>query len=309
MSVPYENIIIGTYTSDGTARDLELPFIPDSFEIWNLTNQGSSANPGVVKRAEWFNGMDDASAFVVKNTAGLATDTSSVITTGGFTPIDGTAGQLGPQIAITSISQANPALVTTTAPHGLATGDIVGLYNTTAMLQVATIFFVITVTGATTFTIELDTTGFAAAATGGFARKVNKFSNWVPPAIYITNITQANPGVVTTSVEHGYATGDIYRLHVPAAFGMVEADGLQVTITVLTATTFSIGVDTTTFTAFAFPASADVPVTFPIVDPVGEFGTALTDSVDNTASYGIQLGTVVVGANNDVVFYRAIKGV
>lgn len=308
MALAYENIIINSLVSTGAPQVLNLPFIPDEFETWNQTNQGSTANPGVVKRAQWFSGMAAGSAFVVKNTDGAATDTSAVITTGGFTAVDGGAAELGPKVTITSISQANPAVVTATA-HGLSTGDIVGLYNTTGMLQVDVIFFVVTRTGANTFTIQLDTSGFAAPATGGFFRKVNKFSNWVPPAIYVTNITQANPGVVTTSVPHGYATGDIYRLHVPDAFGMVEANNLQVTITVLTATTFSIGVDTTAFTAFAFPASAGVPFTFADVVPVGEIGTALTDSIHNTASLGIQLGTSVCGALNDVIWYRAIKGV
>src|SRR5271170_5570285 len=316
MAVSYENTIIGKVISTGAPQDLLLPFIPDEFETWNQTNQGSTATPGVVKKSTWFNGMAADSAFVVQNTAGAATDTSSVITSGGFTAIDGGALELGPSILITSITQANPAVVTTGTPHGLTTGDIVGFYNVTGMQQISTLFVVVTVTGASTFTIQLNTTGFAAPATAGFIRKVNKYSNWVPPAIVITNITQANPGVVTTSVPNGYATNDIYRLILPqiaglatAAWGMSQLNEVQVTITVLTPTTFSVGIDTTAFTAFNFPPSGNVPFSFPEVIPVGEFGVALTDSVDNTASFGVHFGSAVAGATNDVIWYRAMKGV
>lgn len=64
----------------------------------------------------------------------------------------------------------------------------------------------------------------------------------------ISGITQANPGVVT-STSHGLTTGDSVVLK--NIVGMTQLNGSEVTVTVLTANTFSIGVNTTGFTAYA----------------------------------------------------------
>lgn len=64
----------------------------------------------------------------------------------------------------------------------------------------------------------------------------------------ITGITLANPGVVT-QVAHGYATGD--HIWLDAIVGTTQLNRRQVTITVLTANTYSIGIDTTAYTAWA----------------------------------------------------------
>lgn len=64
----------------------------------------------------------------------------------------------------------------------------------------------------------------------------------------ITGITAANPGVVT-AVAHGFATGDIVSLS--EIVGMVQLNGQTVTVTKLTADTFSIGVDTSAYTAYS----------------------------------------------------------
>jgi uncharacterized protein (TIGR02217 family) len=64
----------------------------------------------------------------------------------------------------------------------------------------------------------------------------------------ITDITQAANGVVTTSVNHGFNTGDQIKL--TDVNGMIEVNDLYFNITVLTPTTFELNVDTTTFTAY-----------------------------------------------------------
>ena len=63
-----------------------------------------------------------------------------------------------------------------------------------------------------------------------------------------TAITQANPGVVTTAVAHGLSTNDVVTL--TGVAGMVEILGTtRYTITVISPTSFSIGANTTTYTA------------------------------------------------------------
>ena len=68
-------------------------------------------------------------------------------------------------------------------------------------------------------------------------------------AASISEITRANPGVVTAA-RHGYLTKDQVVHAVPSANGMAELDSRVCTITVITPDTYSIGIDTSRFSAF-----------------------------------------------------------
>ena len=71
----------------------------------------------------------------------------------------------------------------------------------------------------------------------------------------ITAITKASPGVITTSVAHGFNNGDqIKMLNVG---GMAELNNNYYTITVVSTTQFSIGVNTTSFTTFTTGGTAN----------------------------------------------------
>lgn len=61
--------------------------------------------------------------------------------------------------------------------------------------------------------------------------------------INITAITNANPGVATTDLNHGYATGQVFQIN--GATGITGINGVNLTATVLTEKTFSIGINTT----------------------------------------------------------------
>jgi hypothetical protein len=61
-----------------------------------------------------------------------------------------------------------------------------------------------------------------------------------PDRIAISNISNANPAVVTTSTNHNLTTGQVVRLHVPIGYGMTALNQVQAIITVLTPTTFSL---------------------------------------------------------------------
>ncbi len=82
--------------------------------------------------------------------------------------------------------------------------------------------------------------------------------------VEITAITKANPGVVTTSANHGLINGDLVSLD--QIVGMIELNlGADpelnpYTVTVLTPTTFEIGVDTTSFTAYVSDGCVLMPV-------------------------------------------------
>lgn len=67
------------------------------------------------------------------------------------------SGIISPNGTVTNISNANPAQVTTSAPHGLTTGSKVGLTGDRTLMQPQELNqkqYIITVTGANTFTLN-----------------------------------------------------------------------------------------------------------------------------------------------------------
>lgn len=60
----------------------------------------------------------------------------------------------------------------------------------------------------------------------------------------ITNITNANPGVVTTALNHGLPSG--LKVTITSATGLTALNNQILTITVISQTSFSIGINTTT---------------------------------------------------------------
>lgn len=70
-------------------------------------------------------------------------------------------------VNISGITQANPGVVTTAAPHGYSTGNRVYIAGVTGMTEVNDVVFTITVTGAATFELGVDTSGYGAYGGGG----------------------------------------------------------------------------------------------------------------------------------------------
>lgn len=61
----------------------------------------------------------------------------------------------------------------------------------------------------------------------------------------VASITKANPGVVVTTLNHGYTTGQVAQIN--GALGMTAINGAPFTATVIDQKTFSIGIDTTAY--------------------------------------------------------------
>ena len=313
MSIQGSNLFYGTFTSDGNPETISFGTTVTNFNLWNLTQFNSTANPGVLKRAWFIATQPSASYFGVVNTNGAATDQSIYATTNGFTPIDYDALPSFASTVIVSVSQANPAVVTSTA-HGLLTGDTVVLTSVTAMQQLSGMVFTVTRTGADTFTVPVNSSGFAAAGSGGAVRKIflNRF---VEREAYITNITAASSAVVTTAINHGYQVGDVvsFRVSQNGAYGMTQINGLQGAITAVgSVTTFTVNIDSSGFTAWTWPTSANAFVqSHPVVIPVGAAGTSpnyLGDATDNAGFKGLILGSAVCGASSDVIHWTASVG-
>ena len=307
MSSPLNATLTGTFTSDGAVRNITLPSGYDSFQLINITDIGSTAASTPVMRAQGTSSMAAGSAYYSLKTNGAATNAiETTTTTGGFTFVSDSSGTaIGAALNIaTGISQAAPAVVTTNVTTNLNNGDIVRVYGTTGMLQIAGMDFTIGALNAgVSYTLAfLDSSGFGAAATAGTARKVAFDSRFYPRNRYITSISKATSAVIVMSVTHGLTVGQEVRLVVPAVFGMVEMDGLLGVITAINTTTNSItvNIDSTAFTTFAFPTSAiaALGISFAQVVPVGEaamspYQNLLDDATRNTGFIGVQVGTTV----------------
>ena len=310
MSTPMALIAAGDFVSDGTAKFIELPSRASLFTVRNRSIWGT--NPvDLVVAAEWARGYSAGQATTTLEAAtGLLS--ASLIAAGGngFTEVnDNTLDPGAPVTTGTQINQAAPAVVLdATSP---AVGDIVRLFNVTGMVQVGGLEFTVTAVNAgVSYTLGyLDSSAFAAVATNVDYR-VLKASRYSPTKRWITGITSAASAEITLSVTHGYSVGDIITVNVPdASFGMTEINGKTAKITAVNTTTntITVDIDSTGFTAFAFPASAvaALGVTFPMVVPVGEISGLITAASTNASNFGMIIGSDISGSNTDIIDWRA----
>ena len=304
MSSPVNAVLTGTFTSDGALRQIALPSGYTEFDLVNITDIGDAGATTQVMRAHSYSSLPAGSAYLNLKTNGAATlAIESMITTAGFTFVaDSGLVPLGAAVAITAITQAGSAIASSAS--AAVVGDVVRIYGTTAMLQVASMDFSVTAVNpgvAQTFGY-LNSAGFAAAATAGFMRIVPFNPRYYPRRRFITAITLAASAVITMSVTHGYVVGEKVRIIVPVEFGMTQINGTLATITAINAGTNTITVDvnSTAFTAFAFPTSAIAAagVNYAQVVPVGEAATGayanlLDDATVNQSFRGVLVGTGV----------------
>lgn len=312
MSTAIHGQLTGTFVSDGLVRYIDLPCGYSEFRMVNITDIGSSAASTPVMRAQGTSAMLAGSAYYNLKTNGAATVAIETTTlTGGFTFIADSGNQTpSAAVAITGITNAAPPVVSTASTAGLSDGDIVRVYGTTGQLNIAGMDFTIDNLIANTSFELIYMVAPGAVGTAGFWRRIPFDARFYPRRRFITSISQAASAVIVMSVTHGFTVGQEVRIIVPDVFGMVEMDGLLGTITAINTTTNSITVDinSTGFTAFAFPTSAIAAggITFAQVVPVGEaainsvsqpYGNLLDDATDNVSFTGIQIGTTVQTAD------------
>lgn len=308
MSTAIHGQLSGTFTSDGTAKNISLPSGYSEFRMINITDIGSTAASTPVMRAQGTSSMAAGSAYYNLKTNGAATVAiESTTTTGGFTFVsDSGSASLSAAVAITGITNAAPPVVSTGSTSGLNSGDIVRVYGTTGQLNIAGLDFTIdTIVANTSFNLAYMVAP-GAVATAGHWRRVPFDARYYPRRRYITSISQATSAVIVMSVTHGFTVGQEVRIVVPSAFGMTEINNQLGVITAINTTTNSItvNIDSSGFTAFAFPTSAvaALGVTFAQVVPVGEaainsstqtYGNLLDDATDNVSFTGVTVGTTV----------------
>lgn len=271
----------GSFTQGATAANVKinLPTSADYFKTWNLT-QLAAVNPNTVTNGQWFGAKFGAGASpagqgikTVKTTSML--DSAFAANTGFTYVTSSPVVEAQNAAAITAITNASPAVVSQAA-HGYQDGDVLQFYGTTGMLQIAGMNFQISTVNANDYTlIGLRAAGFAAAGTAGFTRRISKYNAVEPEFLYITEITQAAQAVVRTSVDPTlhYVVGMLVHFNIPYSFGMTQMMGLTGKIVAMSSAnyTMTVDIDSTAFTAFAFPASALSPNAqlFATVAPAG----------------------------------------
>ena len=312
MSVIFTGTNQGKFTSTGDSQTLNIRSGVDWIKVLNYTDN---------TQYFWQYGM---AAGVGKITAANGT-TASLGAGLGFYPIDTSLNVPGASVVLTAISAAAIPVVSTGNTSGLANGDIVRLYNVTNGVQLNSIDFTIGgLIANTSFTLAYMSQ--IVAANAGTFRRIPYNPIFYPRNRYIVSISQAVEAVVVLTVTHGYKVGQVVSFVVPsvggsaASYGMTEINGLQGTILDIDTATNSITVDidTTSFTAFAFPTTAQaaagftqaqvVPVGMNTAEGLDSSVDILSDATINTGLIGIQLvggANSPAGANNDVIYWTS----
>lgn len=144
--------------------------------------------------------------------------------------------------------------------------------------------------GTTTLTSTLEATNGVTIANlaGGFTDQHRT----------ITGITTATPGVVTTSTAHGLVDGD--RVVITKLAGAVGAqlNGNIYMVDVLSSTTFAL------YDIYGLPIP--VPGTYTSGGQITRSGENF-NTIDNPPTYRLLLGSAVMGADNDVIYFQATK--
>lgn len=157
---------------------------------------------------------------------------------------------------ITAATKASPGVITATA-HGFVSGDRVIIRGMAGMTELNENTYLVVLIDANTFSLTtvggsaIDTTAYGTYDAGGEVAKI-----LIAPSsrTAITGVTQANPGVVT-STAHGLLTGD--KILISGVVGMTELNENYYWVTRLTANTFSLtdefgaNVDTSGYTAWS----------------------------------------------------------
>ena len=314
----------GSFTSTGVNVNLYIPSDVDFINVYNLTQLGATNNSGV--QFYWQRGMDAGTGIITATQNASFVTEQFALTTGGFTLFDNSVIMVGQAVATTASSNATRPVISTGSTAGLATGTIVRLYQIAAVPTICGIDFNIdTVVNNTSFRIEWPLANAPGAVGGaGFYRVISPPGLYIPPRYTIADIESVGATtVITTTITHLMEVGNEVRVNVPdAANGMVEIDGMQGTVIAINLgnNTFTLDIDSSSFTTFIWPPAALSPYTPASCFAFGEntpealstfpVNDILSDATENNSIIGITLAAGIdspAGQNNDVIYYLAGK--
>jgi hypothetical protein len=314
-----DHYIQGSFTGDGSAHILNIQSDVDAIIVRNLTKTITPVG-GTGVEFFWQRGMAQYSA-IQTTSLGVATQ----ITTNGIALIN-TADPQTPsaQLSGTAISSATPPVVSSANTGTLQNGDLVEIYNAAGALQFSGYQFTVdTVVANTSFRLPFAPT-IVAGTTVNY--RIIKFQPmYYPRRLFISAVTQATQAVVTFTVTHNLTVGQRVVFGViPSVYGMTQLSGLRATIVAINTTTntITVDIDSTAFTAFAFPLTAVAAAAHtepsmvpygdgfnPLSNPLGN-QSVLDGATRNVAVRGIYLGAGAngpAGIASDVIYWQAWK--
>jgi hypothetical protein len=109
-------------------------------------------------------------------------------------------------------------------------------------------------------------------------------ANFIPNLQYITNITQANPAVVTFLDSTNFTAAEWIGFRIPPANGMIQLNNQSAQIISLTSNTATIDIDTRNFYPFIYVQDPQIPcIAVPVSSGIIPGTTAITleDAFDN----------------------------
>jgi len=223
----YSRMVKGFFTSTGNAKAINIPFVPDYVELQNKTVAAAGPAASVDFSAYWDSNMGSGVATMLAYNAGSVL-IADFVASQGITPFQcGLSLQYGPQLAVASTTKAT-GTVTTAAPHGLATGDVVILEGAGGWPQILGVQFTVTVTSPTAFTINWNTNQANYADPGAlFVRKVLCPYLYLPGQNVISALDLSGANVkVTTTTFHNYVLGQEIGFQIPAVWGSTQLNEL-----------------------------------------------------------------------------------
>lgn len=178
---------------------------------------------------------------------------------------------------ITAITQANPGSVTTSGAHGFSTGDLIYFYGILGMTQLNGQLCTITSTGANTFTIGIDTSGYSAYVSGGSAS---------PAAVPYFTTTSGSAIVSVTLSNHGLAANNTVNFPLSTTVGGVTISGTYPVTAVSTANVFTITVSNqASSSTSAFMNSGNVEFVYRIAIGPPQASTGYSIGTYSSGSY------------------------
>lgn len=350
----------GSFLQPATAvaQIIQIPSNVDSLEVWNYTQANQSTAAGANgyhffwQRGNGSNLMGDGTQGIVDIAGAAGAVTVNVTASGSFILYDPSTVVAGAKnngsTGVSALTAANPAVATVGSTAGLSAGSVIR-FDTLAGVKQGIFNGIDFSVGygtlnSTHFSVDyLNSTG-STTGTGNW-RIVPSNPSFYPRRRTITNISAANPAVITLSVDHGFTVGQEVRLSLPggsAVWGTYAAlsnyggygNGQAMSVTpnsyiitaVDTATgnghnTITINANTSGFGSFLTQWESITPPYTPAqVIPIGEdTATALAqmpplselaDATYNTGYLGMVLAagaTAPAGIAADTVFWVARK--
>jgi hypothetical protein len=316
MSSPINAQVNGTFTTDATPSSVFISLPPGYTDI-KITDVTDFAGGAGIIIAEGNINLPANTAVTYTGGAPFVLATSAT----GFTFIaDSAFSFLTPAVAVTAITNASPAVVSSASPA--VVGSIVRIYDPLGMLQIGGWDFLVTaVNPGVTQTLGTLSAGagqlnFAAPATGGTISVLNFNPRYYPQIRRITNIVSAGTSsVITLNVPHTYTVGQKVRIVIPKLYGMQEMNGsptsgfgkgllgtiTAIGLTGIYPTSITVDIDSSGFSAFSFPTSAQgaTGIGAPEVIPVGEaalvpYANLLDDATRNQSQTGVYIDASIL---------------